>query len=510
MSHNEKNEAFSSDDDEESGEEEEQIIATQRAKVEEETSSDEEDSETDNEAQRVNRARRKEHYAPSPRKAAHPNLLVGKRGREVGGKDEEPALKRSKDVKGEKPKASSTKAAPSVRSNGAQVSKSKLDNLSKHADVRMKRKASPPPQSKGRTKQAGDSADKSSSLKAMGKAPFSWSDKLEMALAEMLWEDRKHGRPTPSGKKNDPYWKKLVKEMSSEGIVITESQLSEKVRRMRNKWKTIQEKNGHHIWKSTHEHDVNKVWDRIWGTGVDLGKHSVRPGSSHVAAIEEDDSSEEEDVCPQAAGTNRVSLAQPSEKGESSELEEEIGRKKGSGSSTERRPFSPKSVLSPFASKSRLAHTPVVSEDKKKARKAKEASIAEENDAEESAEDDDGDGRISTAGADFLSSLKKESFSVIQEVRGSCLDALNNMPNQTGDFKMSSSEMRWLKSGTVPSVVRSFVESLMSTGGSSLATELEDEWKQLIVEEMEVLEKRLQLTLRLLQLARYEFHEQEI
>ncbi|KAL2650305.1 hypothetical protein R1flu_018433 [Riccia fluitans] len=555
MSNNAKNVDYSSDEEEEESEDEEEEEhpaaakpkpqQQQQARVqqldrkpqeEEEEESSEEESETDNEADRYTTMRRE--VPPVGSKAAQSVIPVGKRGRDADATDEEPASKKSKDTKVEKAKVPVKAASPSrsVKFDPkAQVSKSRLVNKpseqgSRPSGVTKKRKASPPPASNGGAKQRAEASPGKS------KIPFTWTNNLEIALATTLHKEKVQGRLL-SGSKNDPYWSKLAKEMGMQGISVTEAQLSEKVKRMKHKWKTYKEKEGSSPWKNQHERTLFDLWEATWGTGTLSGVQPGRPGVSRGAPHEDDEEeSEDEELAPPAPGSSSRGPGQPNKKEESDESEEEEEEdeepaqdpKKGGanqeGPSQAATAFSPTSVVSPFVSKPRLEYTPILPKDRKKLKKGEETSIAEQNGAEESGEEEGQDGRTPPKVAELLNSLKKESFSILSEVRAGCLEALNSIRQQTttvlddvkdvnGRFgigmRMNSCRMTPVERNFLDDFLNNSLRPGTNTANSALISELKDQWRQLRVEEMDIMEKRTQLTLKHLQLARKVLQEQD-
>ncbi|KAL3701964.1 hypothetical protein R1sor_019986 [Riccia sorocarpa] len=554
MSNNAKNVDYSSDDEEEESEESEEeeqptgakpkpspqqqqvkMQAQDRKPQDEEEESSEEESETDNEAERYTTMRRD--LPPAGAKAAQSVNPAAKRGRDAELKDEEPASKKSKDGKVEKAKAPLKTASPMRPTRAdpkAQAPKPKPVGKSQpvereentRASGVKKRKASPTPPSNGGAKQRADGASP-----AKAKTPFSWTANLEMALATILHNEKKQGRPL-TGSKNDPYWGKVAKDMALQGISVTEAQLSEKVKRMKHKWKTYKEKEATNPWKNDHERRLFNLWEATWGTGTVSGVQASRPVTPQgTLDDDEEEESDEEEEQHRGPGLPNSRREEEEEEEEESEDEEEDHEPKKAGANHEgpskdaTKPYTPASTVSPFVSKPRLEYTPVLPKDRRKPEKrGEEASIAEQNGAEEYGEEEDHDGRTPSAVAELLTSLKKESFSILAEVRAGCLEALSSIRQQTtsvfddvrdssGRFGMNSR----VNSGSMTSVERNILDELINntmrsgtnTAGSSQNAELKDHWRQLRLEEMDLTEKRIQLTLKHLQLARKELQEQD-
>ncbi|KAG6542181.1 hypothetical protein Mapa_016414 [Marchantia paleacea] len=558
MSNTAKNAEYSSDDEEEESDSEEgeqpkilkgkvDIKIQERNQQEEEESSEEEDdSETDTDAHRYHTVRREGNPAVAA-KTAILNNPVGKRGREGEGKDEEPASKKSKEVKVERVRAPAKPASPTRATKGepgCKVSKAaasaaaaakgkqekakKLEESTKASAAGRKRKAPSPP-ANGAAKQQSQKlevGDKGSPQKT--KTPFTWTNNLEIALCSILYHGKGKGKPVP-GTKGDPYWTKLVKDLSSEGGSLTETQLSEKVRRMKNRYNTLKAKDVDSPWRNPHEEKLYRFWDGIWGSG----KYIVRPSSSQGVpddGDEEEESSEEEEEVATPAVKASTALAPASRKEESSESEEDsddeeepqVALKKDvtslAGPSNE-------AELSAFVPKPRLEYTPLLPKDEKKVRRGDDGSIAEQSGAELSADENDREGLPPTSVmSDLMRSLRKESFALLQEVRAGCMDAVNVLRKQGlddlrgGNFRLGAngpaSGMWKMDGSSLISLDRGILDdltawSVANAPDSAAAGELKSDWRQLRVEEMDLLEKRIQLALKQLQHARKEFEEQD-
>ncbi|BBN00061.1 protein MpGEBP1 [Marchantia polymorpha subsp. ruderalis] len=559
MSNTAKNAEYSSDDEEEEesdSEEAEQpknlkggkvdakILERNQQEEEEESSEEEDDSETDNDAQRYNTVRR-EGGPVGALKAGISNHPAGKRGREGEGKDEEPASKKSRDLRVDRGRTAAKPASPTRPTKGEPVGKiskaaaaalaaakakqekvRKLEEAAKASAAGRKRKAPSPP-ANGAAKQQPQKLD--SPLKA--KSHFTWTNDLEITLCSLLYQGKIKGKPVP-GTKGDPYWTKLVKDLSSDGTSLTETQLSEKVRRMRNRYNALKARDVDSPWRNPHEEKLYRFWDGIWGSA----KYVVRPQSTQAVPDdgdeEEESSEEEEDEVATPAVKATIVPPPASRKEESSESEEEsddeeepqVALKKEvaglAGPSTE-------AELSAFIPKPRLEYTPLLQKDEKKVRRGDDGSIAEQSGAELSADENDREGLPPTSSvmSDLMRSLRKESFALLQEVRAGCMDAVNVLRKQGlddlrgGNFRLGAngpaSGMWKVDGSSLLSLDRGILDDLTSRAtanapDSAVAGELKRDWRELRVEEMDLLEKRIQLALKQLQHARKEFEEQDI
>ncbi|KAL2612979.1 hypothetical protein R1flu_024671 [Riccia fluitans] len=135
---------------------------------------------------------------------------------------------------------------------------------------------------------------------------------------------------------------------------------------------------------------------------------------------------------------------------------------------------------------------------------------------------------MSSAVTQLLSSLKEESSSLLHKIRSSCLEALDIIRKQSTSvldgIKEASSglairgptyESCTVSLGFLTPVERHVLEHLITsalrpgtiTASCSFAVQQRDHWQQLRMDEIDLHEKRIELTIKHLQLVRMEFQE---
>lgn len=396
------------------------------------------------------------------------------------------------------------KALPTA---GASVA-SKVDNAKIQAAGR-KRKASSPPASSARQQQAQKLDGDKSPPKT--KKPFSWSSAVEESLVSELHEDCLNGLVIPATKV-DPYWEKLLKRLPLEED-LTGMQLCDKVKRMRQRYFTLRERadlDGAKF-KSPHEGKMYELWTDIWGLArkasqpaVDV-EHSedesaetattTAPRESSKRAGRQGNWEANKDV-PAKRNSEASNGAETQERVETLISDDEIEEEEIE--LTQREPASLSQinasskvtlepVVTPFLSKPRLEHTPMpLREGKSRLVKRVEEVVSDRHAEECPATDDEGKGDV-VSSADHVKRFKDDMIRFFQELRGSFFPGIEEQKNGSSTGGLGD----LAHAGSV--FVSGVLEGLGVGSGTAAGRELQKKWRELKIQELALVSKRLHL-----------------
>lgn len=267
-------------------------------------------------------------------------------------------------------------------------------------------------------------------------------------------------------------------------------QLCDKVKRMKARYHTLEERpKGAARFKNFHEEKLFQVWEDIWGSGTK---------SSQPAAAEEE--SEDESAETRIPLDQVVKIAASQAKGGDSSSEDEdedvAGKEKqkttglnqiNSASKVVPQP----DVVSPFISKPRLEFTPLhPKEDKRKVIRTieEEAPSGDQLSQEVVAKEDGSKGDVVLLANEHLKRLRDETRSFLQELRGSCFQAMEEQRNVgltggLGNFAFAGNGFGF------PGILDGFSKG----GGSQASVELQKKWREHKIQEFALLSERLRL-----------------